>query len=98
MKHGSIFSTFLVKKKQILLLKIDTCSKVGSNTLGVCIYLHRIVDLSISTTFSGEARANMKGVHLFCGCIDMICGWCLYGENLIDITEFLNFGGCMCTH
>lgn len=48
----AFFSTFLVKKKQILLLKIDTCSKVGSNTLGVCIYLHRIVDLSISTTLA----------------------------------------------
>jgi hypothetical protein len=23
---------------------------------------------------------------------------CLYGEILIAITEFLNFGGCICTH
>jgi E3 ubiquitin-protein ligase RNF5 len=47
---------------------------------------------------SGEARANMKGVHLSCGCIYMIYGGCLYGEILIAITEFLNFGGCICTH
>jgi hypothetical protein len=42
---------------------------------------------------SGEARANIKGVHLSCRCIDIIYGWCLYGENLIAITRFLNFGG-----
>lgn len=42
---------------------------------------------------SGEARANMKGVHLSCGCIYMIYEGCLYGEILIAITDFLNFGG-----
>jgi hypothetical protein len=35
----------------------------------------------------------MKGVHLSCGCIYMIYEGCLYGEILIAITDFLNFGG-----
>jgi hypothetical protein len=28
----------------------------------------------------------------------MIYGGCLYGKILIAITDFLNFGGCICTH
>jgi hypothetical protein len=29
-------------------------------------------------------------------CILMIYRWCIYGENLIVITDFANFRGCIC--
>ena len=31
---------------------------------------------------SGEARANLRVMHLSCGCIDLCYRWCIYGEIL----------------
>ena len=49
--------------------------------------------VTIIKVYSGEARANSKGVHLPSGCINICSSGCIYGEILIKSTNFLFFGG-----